>query len=238
MLPADIVGSSVYNQRTGEFRFAPGAIFANIVIGDEINRASPKTQSALLEAMQEGAATVDGKRYKLPRPFMVVATQNPVEMEGTYRLPEAQLDRFMLSTSVGYPSLAEEVAVLDDHEISDPIKSLHPVADIDQVLNEIGSIRALYVAPVLKQYIVRLADATRSNPELSLGVSPRASIQLLRAAKAMAALSGRAFVLPDDIQQMLIPVWSHRVLLSSGARAQARTAKDVLSTLREQTPVE
>jgi len=237
LMPSDIIGSHVYRADTGEFKFMPGPVFAHLVIGDEINRASPKTQSALLEAMQEGHVTVDGKSYPLPRPFIVVATQNPVEMEGTYALPEAQRDRFMARVAVGYPDLAHEIALLDAQEVADPLDGLTPVAGASEVLALITSIRGLYAAPAIKRYIADLARATRGAAPIALGASPRAAIQLLRAAKAAAALDGRDHVLPDDVQRLLPATWSHRLVLTRGARAQGQTAEAVLDELMRRVPV-
>ncbi len=212
LLPSDIVGVSVFRPQTGLFEFNPGPVFANIVVADEINRASPKTQSALLESMQEAKATVDGQTYALPRPFMVVATQNPQEMEGTYPLPEAQRDRFMIRLSLGYPGYDDEVRMLDSQESADPLDSLTPVVDAAQVNQMIATVRALHASAAVKQYIVDLARATREMPGVRLGASPRAGIQLLRAAKSAAALDGRNFVLPDDVQRMAPHVWGHRLV--------------------------
>ena len=228
LLPSDIVGVSIYRPQTGAFEFNPGPVFANIVIADEINRASPKTQSALLESMQEAQVTVDGQTYRLPKPFMVLATQNPHEMEGTYPLPEAQRDRFMIRMSLGYPAYEAEVAMLDSQEFADPLDTLAPVVDAGQVSRMIAAVRALHVADPVKRYIVDLARATREVPEIKLGVSPRAGIQLLRAAKAAAGLGGRRFVLPDDVQRMLPHVWGHR--LSYG---RAGSEEIVLAALDE-----
>jgi MoxR-like ATPase len=212
LLPSDITGVSIYRPQTGAFEFTKGPIFANIVIADEINRASPKTQSAMLESMQEGSATVDGTTYLLPRPFMVVATQNPYEMEGTYPLPEAQRDRFMMRLSLGYPGYDDEVLMLDSQELRDPLDAIQPVVNAAEVTDMIASVRALHASRAVKQYIVDLARATREMPGVTLGVSPRAGIQLLRAAKAVAALGGRGYVLPDDVQKMVPYVWGHRLV--------------------------
>jgi MoxR-like ATPase len=218
LLPSDLTGVTIFRQQQHEFEFRPGPVFANIVIADEINRASPKTQSALLECMQEAQATIDGKTYQLPRPFLVIATQNPIEMEGTYALPEAQRDRLMARLSVGYPGASAEVEMLDRQEIADPLTSVRPVTDIETITTMIDHARRLYAAPGIKQYIVALAAATRTDPMLRLGASPRAAIQLLRAAKAMAAMAGRDHVLPDDIQDLAVPVLAHRLLPSTDAR--------------------
>ena len=211
LLPSDIVGVSVYRPQTGVFEFNPGPVFSNIVIADEINRASPKTQSALLEAMQEAQVTVDGSTYPLHHPFMVVATQNPYEMEGTYPLPEAQRDRFMIRMSLGYPGYDDEVRMLDSQELSDPLDLIRPVVQAAQVQQMIHVIRSLHASEAIKRYIVDLARATRDMAGVTLGVSPRAGIQLLRAAKAAAALAGRRYVIPDDVQRMILHVWGHRL---------------------------
>jgi MoxR-like ATPase len=237
LMPSDLIGSHVYRSERAEFEFIPGPVFHHIVIGDEINRASPKTQSALLEAMQEGHVTVDGTTYPLPQPFTVVATQNPIEMEGTYPLPEAQRDRFMARLAIGYPDLAHEVALLDTQEVADPLDGLEPVATAGQVRTMIAAIRPLYTAPAVKRYIAELAHATRTATEVALGVSPRAAIQLLRAAKAAAILAGRNHVLPDDVQRLVPIVWSHRLILTRYARGAGQTAESVLTEILARTPV-
>ena len=237
LLPSDLTGVNIFRSQTHEFEFRPGPVFAHVVIGDEINRASPKTQSALLECMQEAQATVDGRTYPLPRPFLVVATQNPVEMEGTYPLPEAQRDRFMARLTVGYPSEASELEMLDQQEDADPLARLRPVTDAAQVQRYIELARHLYAAPSVKQYIVGLVAASREDPGLRLGASPRASIQLLRAAKALAALSGRDHVLPDDVQELAVPVLAHRLLPSTESRLSGRTTTDVVTDIVARTPL-
>ena len=237
LLPGDVTGVSVFDQRTSDFEFRPGAIFANIVLGDEINRASPKTQSALLEAMQEQQVSVDGRTYPLPQPFMVIATQNPVEMEGTYPLPEAQRDRFMLQISLGYPDRAAEVAMLDSQEFSDPLARLTPVTD-DVVLRSLrAATRTVFASDAVKRYVVDVVTATRSTPLLRLGASPRASVHLLQAAKAMSLLSGRDHVLPDDVQALAVSVLSHRVLLSTQAHLDRRSAATVIGDTVAAVPV-
>ena len=235
LLPSDVTGVTIYRQQQHEFEFRPGPVFANIVIADEINRASPKTQSALLECMQEYQATIDGTTYQLPRPFLVVATQNPIEMEGTYALPEAQRDRFMARLSVGYPGAASEVEMLDRQEISDPLAAVHPVASVAKVTEMIELTRRLYAAPGVKQYVVALAEATRTDPMLRLGASPRASIQLLRAAKALAAMSGRDHVLPDDIQDLAVSVLAHRLLPSTDARLAGHSVTESITAIVART---
>jgi MoxR-like ATPase len=237
LLPSDLTGVNIFRAQTHEFEFRPGPVFANIVIGDEINRASPKTQSALLECMQESQATVDGATYPLPRPFLVIATQNPVEMEGTYPLPEAQRDRFMARLSVGYPDRSAELDMLETQEVADPLTDLSPVTDAAQVARLIGTARRLYAAPAIKGYVLDLVGATRSDTGLRLGASPRASIQLLRAAKALAALSGRDHVLPDDVQEVAEPVLAHRLLSSTESRLSGRSTNDVVRGILARTPI-
>lgn len=237
LLPSDLTGVTIYRATTGEFEFRPGPVFSHIVIGDEINRASPKTQSALLESMQEAQVTIDGTTYPLPRPFLVVATQNPVEMEGTYPLPEAQRDRFMARLTVGYPSVEAELAMLDVQESSDPLAHLSPVTDAAQVGRMVDVTRRLYASPAVKQYVVDLAAATREDPALRLGASPRAAIQLLRAAKGLAAVAGRDHVLPDDVQQLAEPVLAHRLILSAESRLSGRSGQDVVADLVARTRV-
>ncbi|WP_329313240.1 MoxR family ATPase [Streptomyces sp. NBC_01278] len=237
LLPSDITGVSIYDQQRREFEFKPGAIFAQIVIGDEINRASPKTQSALLESMEERQVTIDGTTYTLPSPFMVVATQNPVEMEGTYPLPEAQRDRFMARVSVGYPSPDAELQMLDVHGGVSPLDDLQAVAHAHDVVKLIEAVREVYVAEPVRRYVVDLVSATRSHPDLRLGASPRATLHLLRAVKASAALSGRDYVLPDDVQALAAPVLAHRLLPTTQAQLNRRTAEQVVHDILQRTPV-
>ena len=237
LLPSDITGVSVFNQDLRAFEFRPGAIFANVVVGDEINRASPKTQSALLESMEESQVTVDGTTYTLPRPFIVMATQNPIEMEGTYPLPEAQRDRFMARISMGYPSASSEVEMLDRHAGARVLDTLQPVADAATIAAMVDTVRTVYAAPALKQYIVELAQATRSSSALRLGASPRASIHLLRAARAHAAIAGRDHVLPDDVQAIAIPVLAHRLIATGETQLARRSTSDVLSDLIQRVRV-
>ena len=217
LLPADITGVSVYNQGTRDFEFKPGPIFANLVIGDEINRASPKTQSALLESMAERQVTVDGHTYPLAAPFTVFATQNPIEMEGTYALPEAQRDRFMARISLGYPDAKAEMAMLRARETSSPLEAVQSVVSVDQLLDMIATVRSIFVSSAVEHYIVAIAQATRIDPELRLGASPRATLQLMRATKARAALAGREFVLPDDVNALATAVLGHRIVPSARA---------------------
>ncbi|CAL9287582.1 AAA family ATPase [Streptomyces sp. SudanB25_2051] len=237
LLPSDITGVSVYDQQRREFEFKPGAIFSQIVIGDEINRASPKTQSALLESLEERQVTVDGQSYELPSPFMVVATQNPVEMEGTYPLPEAQRDRFMARVSIGYPSPEAELRMLDTHGGLSPLDDLQPVAHAHDIVKLIDAVRGIHVADSVRRYAVDLVGATRSHPDLRLGASPRATLHLLRAAKAAAALAGREYALPDDVQALAVPVLAHRLLPTAQAQLNRRTAEQVVMDILQRTPV-
>jgi MoxR-like ATPase len=237
LLPSDVTGVSVYNQETREFEFKPGAVFANIVVGDEINRASPKTQSALLECMEERQVTVDAVTYELEAPFMVVATQNPIEMEGTYPLPEAQRDRFLARVSMGYPSARAELAMLDNHSAASPLDDLEAVTDAREVAKLIDAVRQVHVAESLQRYTIDLVTATRNSPELRLGASPRATLHLLRAARAAAALDAREFVLPDDLQALAEPVLAHRLLLTAEAQISRRTAHDVVREIVSAVPV-
>jgi len=237
LLPSDITGVSVFNQDVRAFEFRPGAIFANVVVGDEINRASPKTQSALLESMEESQVTVDGTTYSLPRPFIVMATQNPIEMEGTYPLPEAQRDRFMARISMGYPAPASEVEMLDRHSGAAVLDTLQPVTDAATIAAMVDTVRSVYAAPALKQYIVELAQATRSSAALRLGASPRAAIHLLRAARAHAAIAGRDHVLPDDVQAIAIPVLAHRLIATGETQLARRSTSDVLADLIQRVRV-
>jgi MoxR-like ATPase len=237
LLPSDITGVSVYNQERQDFEFKPGAVFANVVVGDEINRASPKTQSALLESMEERQVTVDGTTYRLHPPFIVVATQNPIEMEGTYPLPEAQRDRFMARLSMGYPSPAAEVEMLGRHGALDPLGALTPVADADTIRQLIATARGVYAADAIKEYVVSLVRATRATPDLRLGASPRSALHLLRAAKARAAMQGRPHVLPDDIQELVVPVLAHRLLPSADAQLARRAPEDVLAAVLASVPI-
>lgn len=237
LLPSDITGVSVYNQERQDFEFKPGAVFSNVVVGDEINRASPKTQSALLECMEERQVTVDGVTYRLPPPFIVVATQNPIEMEGTYPLPEAQRDRFMARVSMGYPSAEAELEMLDRHGAVDPLASLAPVADPETIRHLIAIARSVYAADAVKEYVVALVRATRATGELRLGASPRSALHLLRAAKAHAAMQGRPHVLPDDVQALVLPVLAHRLLPTADAMLARRTAEDVLAGVLSSVPV-
>jgi MoxR-like ATPase len=237
LLPSDITGVSAYNQETRDFEFKPGPVFANVVVGDEINRASPKTQSALLECMEERHVTVDGTTYQLESPFMVIAMQNPVEMEGTYPLPEAQRDRFTARVSIGYPTAAAELEMLDTHGSSSPLDQLKPVATALDIRELIRAVRSVLVSPQVKEYIIALAAATRSAPELRLGASPRAALHLLRASRARAALDARDYVIPDDIQALAIPVLAHRLLPTAEAMVERKLPEQVVARLVAEIPL-
>jgi MoxR-like ATPase len=233
VMPSDIIGVSVYRSENANFEFIPGPIFNHLVIADEINRASAKTQSALLEAMQEKQVTADGKSRPLPHPFIVIATQNPIEMEGTYHLPESQRDRFMMSLSIGYPDHRHEVEMLDSQEQADPLTTIRPVITASEVAGLIEQVRHVHAASAVKDYIVDLAEATRRRPDIRVGASPRASIQLLRAAKAAAVIAGRSHVLPDDIQHVLPHVWGHRLLMTKdrSGRSSSRAIQEIMRTV-------
>src|SRR5208282_3243436 len=237
LLPSDITGVSAYNQERREFEFKPGPVFANIVLGDEINRASPKTQSALLECMEERQVTVDGATYPLELPFMVIATQNPIEMEGTYPLPEAQRDRFTARISIGYPDREAELSMLDTHGSSSPLDQLEPVAHASDVRALIAAVRGVHVAQAIRQYVIGLVSATRTSPELRLGASPRATLHLLRASRALAALDGRDFVIPDDVQALAGPVLAHRLLPTPEALVGHELPEQVLARIVERLPL-
>ncbi|MEV5411719.1 MoxR family ATPase [Thermopolyspora sp. NPDC052614] len=237
LLPSDITGVSAYNQQTREFEFKPGPVFANIVVGDEINRASPKTQSALLECMEEHQVTVDGRTYHLDAPFMVIATQNPIEMEGTYPLPEAQRDRFTARIAMGYPEASAELDMLDVHGAASPLDKLQPVATTAEVRELIDAVRAVYVAQPIKRYAIDLVTSTRHSPDLRLGASPRSTLHLVRAARAHAALAGRDYVIPDDLQDLAVPVLAHRLLPSVEAQGQRRMPEQVMADLVRMVPV-
>ncbi|MFS8478974.1 MAG: MoxR family ATPase [Micromonosporaceae bacterium] len=237
LLPSDVTGVSVYNQETRDFEFKPGAVFANLVVGDEINRASPKTQSALLECMEERQVTVDGTTYELQVPFMVIATQNPIEMEGTYPLPEAQRDRFTARIAMGYPDASAELEMLDVHSADDPLHDLRPVADAAVVRRLIATVREVHVADAVKQYAVNLVNATRESPDLRLGASPRATLHLLRTARAVAALEGRDYVVPDDLQALAVPVLAHRIIPTAEAQLSRRTTDAIVADLVHRLPL-
>jgi MoxR-like ATPase len=237
LLPSDVTGVNVFDQRTGQFAFRPGPVFANVCLVDEVNRASPKTQSALLEAMQEAQVTIDGETHPLSQPFFVIATQNPIEYEGTYPLPEAQLDRFAVRMSLGYPALHEEARMLSEQTTDPPLDDLEPVADANELLASIEAARAVYVEESVNRYVVALLRHTRESGKLALGASPRAGIALLRLAKARALVARRDFVLPDDVQAVAVAVLAHRVILAPEARSGGVTAEDVVREAVEATPV-
>jgi MoxR-like ATPase len=237
LLPSDITGVSAYNQERRDFEFKPGPVFANVVLGDEINRASPKTQSALLECMEERQVTVDGTTYSLQEPFMVIATQNPVEMEGTYPLPEAQRDRFTARISLGYPPPAAERDMLDSHGSASPLDQLRPVARASDVQELVVAVRKVMVSDQVKDYMISLANATRTSPELRLGASPRATLHLLRASRAWAALDGRDYVIPDDVQRLARPVLAHRLLPTAEAIVERHLPEHVVDRIVAQLPL-
>jgi len=237
LLPSDVTGVSVFNQNTREFEFRPGGIFANIVVGDEINRASPKTQSALLECMEERQVTVDGNTWQLETPFMVVATQNPIEMEGTYALPEAQRDRFMARVSMGYPVQAAELAMINSHAANNPLDDLEPVTDSAEIRKVVSVVGGIHVAEAVQRYVVALTTATRNTPDLNLGASPRATLHLIRAAKAYAGIHGRNYVLPDDVHTLARAVLAHRLLPSVEAAMSGRSIGSILDRIVASVPV-
>jgi MoxR-like ATPase len=231
MLPSDITGVSIYNRATEQFEFRPGPIMSSIVLADEINRATPKTQSALLEAMQEQQVSVDGVTHKMPELYMVIATQNPLEYEGTFKLPEAQMDRFLMHINLGYPSLDDEIDVIDRQQFMHPIQELEAVVSEEQTLQAQAGVRSVYVAPSLKQYLVRIVQRTREHAGVSLGASPRGSLALSRASQAKAAIEGRDHVLPEDIKALAIPVLGHRINLAPGAHLENLDANAILGTI-------
>jgi len=237
LLPADITGTSIFNQKTGEFAFRQGPIFANVLLADEINRATPKTQSSLLEGMEEFQVTVDGATHPLERPFFVIATENPIEYRGTYPLPEAQLDRFLMRISLGYPSPEEEVVVLERQVRTHPIHSVRPVVQKEEVLRMQESIHEVHIDASLKQYMVNIVAATREHPLLALGASPRASLGLMRTGQTRAALRGRDYVLPDDVKALATPVLGHRLILKPEARVRDSDVASLVSGILDQVPV-
>jgi len=237
LLPSDVTGLSIYNQKSGEFDFKPGPIFANIVLADEINRANPRTQSALLEAMAERQITVDGVTRKLDEPFMVVATQNPIEFQGTYPLPEAQLDRFLMRISLGYPSTVEEAEIVLRQAQGHPLDTLGPVIQTKQVLELMAAVRKIAAKPALIRYVTALCAATRNHPDLMVGASPRATLGLARVSQAWAFLSGREYASPDDVKEVAVAVMAHRVILSHQARFSKRSPEQIIRELLSQVPV-
>jgi MoxR-like ATPase len=230
LLPSDITGVSIYNQKEGDFEFRPGPIIAQIVLADEVNRATPKTQSALLEAMEERQVTVDGVTHRLPQPFMVMATQNPIEYEGTFPLPEAQLDRFLVRIHLGYPGRTDEVLVLDQQQITHPVDAIKQVTDANEILQLQRAVKEIYVDPLIKQYIVEIANATREHEAVYLGASPRGSLALFRTSQAKALLEGRDFVTPDDVKELALVTMGHRVIMSPGAKVKGTTVADVIAS--------
>lgn len=240
LLPSDISGLTFFNQRTGEFQFRAGPVFTNILLADEINRATPRTQSALLEAMQERTVTIEGETMPLPHPFLVLATENPVEIEGTFPLPEAQLDRFLLRIVIGYPEPAEEVAMLARFQERNPLDELEPVTTPEELLRAAAACRAVYVEDDLRWYMAEITRATRRHEAIELGVSPRGTLALFRCAQALAALRGRDFVIPDDVKELVTPVLAHRIILSPEARLRGRDAWQLLEEIVEtvNVPVE
>jgi len=237
LLPSDITGVSIYNQKTGEFEFRAGPIISQIVLADEINRATPKTQSALLEAMDEHQVTVEGITHLIPRPFLVMATQNPIEYEGTFPLPEAQLDRFLLMITLGYPSTEEELAIVEGQEMNHPIDSLQAVTTDKEIIELQEAVKKVYVDDLIRRYIVTITEATRDHPDVALGSSPRGSLGQFRAAQALALIRGRDFVLPDDVKELAVSMLSHRIIVSAAARMRGIHGREIISTLVGQIPV-
>ena len=237
LLPSDVTGVSVFNQDTREFEFRPGGVFANIVVGDEINRASPKTQSALLECMEERQVTVDTTTYQLETPFLVIATQNPIEMEGTYVLPEAQRDRFMARVSIGYPPAPAEMAMIAAHAGANPLDDLEPVTDAAEIRKLISVVTGVHVSDAVQRYAVAISTASRRSPELRLGASPRATLHLVRAAKAWAAMAGRDYVVPDDVRELAHTVLAHRLLPTVEAAMNGRGPADILAGILDAVPI-
>ena len=237
MLPSDVTGVSIYNQQKNKFEFRPGPVIGQIILADEINRATPKTQAALLEAMEERQVTVDGETHILPKPFMVMATQNPIEYEGTFPLPEAQLDRFLLRLRLGYPSAADEIRVLDDQQILHPLESLKSVVKLKEILQAVDAVKHVYISPSIKKYIVELTTRTRQSADVYLGASPRGSLSLARASQARAALLGRDHVLPDDVQALATAVLAHRIIVSPAARLSDLSSDRITQEIVHATPV-
>ncbi len=237
LLPSDVTGLSFFNQKIGEFQFRPGPIFAQIVLTDEINRATPRTQSALLEAMQERTVSIDGETRPLPRPFMVIATQNPIELEGTFPLPEAQLDRFLIKVTMGYPSAAEEEEIVQRSLTATTGSTLSPVVSASEVRALQTAVRGVAISPPVRRYLVTITRATRERPDIELGASPRGSLALAHLAQARAAMAGRSFVLPDDVKAMVIPALNHRLILTAEARLRGQTTTGILQQMLTQIPV-
>lgn len=237
MLPSDVTGVSIFNQQSREFEFRPGPIMAQVVLADEINRATPKTQAALLEAMEEKQVTVDGITHRLPRPFMVLATQNPIEYEGTFPLPEAQLDRFLLRLSLGYPNAFDEVAILDRQQFVHPVDSLEQVVTVEELLAAQTAIREIHVAPALRSYIVEIANQTRKHADVYLGASPRGSLALFRAGQARAAIDGRDYVLPDDVKALADAALAHRIIIGPAARIRNVDSRQIVKDVLNSVPV-
>ncbi len=237
MLPSDVTGVSIYNQQKNKFEFRPGPVIGQIILADEINRATPKTQAALLEAMDERQVTVDGVTHPLPKPFMVLATQNPIEYEGTFPLPEAQLDRFLLRLRLGYPSMADEIRVMDDQQLQHPFERLKPVVKLKEIQKAIDGVKRIYISPAIKKYIVELTTRTRQSADVYLGASPRGSLSLARAGQARAALLGRDYVLPDDIKALAVSVLAHRMIVSPAARMRDLSSDRIVHEVILATPV-
>ncbi|MGB6894790.1 MAG: MoxR family ATPase [Dehalococcoidia bacterium] len=237
LLPSDITGVSIYNQKIGDFEFRPGPILAQVILADEINRATPKTQSALLEAMEERQVTVDGVTHQVPRPFMVMATENPIEYEGTFPLPEAELDRFLLRIRLGYPSHTDEVLIMDRQQVMHPIEELGQVTDSHEIQSVQRAVKEIYVDPLIKQYIVGVVDTTRKHEAVYLGASPPGSLALFRTCQARALLDGRDFVMPDDVKELAYPALGHRLIVSPSARVKAISASEVVEGCLQRVPV-
>jgi MoxR-like ATPase len=237
LLPADVTGFNVYDQKSGQFNFQPGPVLTNILLADEINRAIPRTQSSLLESMEECQVTIDGKTYLLPKPFLVMATQNPIELEGTFPLPEAQLDRFLLKVSLGYPDKTEEMTMLERFQKDDPLASLEPVANPDQIIHLQQMRKEIKISSPIREYITDIVAATRNNDSFRFGSSPRGSLGLMRASQGMAALKGRDYVLPDDIKQLVLPVLTHRIILNEEARLSGEAPEQIIVDIISSIPV-
>jgi len=237
LLPSDVTGVSIYNQKTDNFEFRPGPIMSQIVLADEINRATPKTQSALLEAMEETQITIDGVTYRLPEPFMVMATQNPIEYEGTFPLPEAQLDRFMMNITLGYPKVSDEMNILDTHQFHHPLDDLEQIMVAEDLVVIQKQIRSIHVDSSIREYIVSIANATRNHNNIYLGSSPRESLALYRASQALAAIRGRGYVIPDDVKLLTKPTLAHRIIVTPAARVRAITSTAVLDEILQSVPV-